>query len=103
MITWQQQLIKATKNNDDIFGTNIEWDVKDVKHYLNKLNQLGCRSIEIPDKDTIIVSLPCDLLEKRRPNCKTAECLLYIMTYQVQPCQTSFNKKSFKLTMEFDY
>jgi hypothetical protein len=102
---WQDQLnqVVCDKNGyvapqDEImtFGHNIEWDIKDVREYIVKLEKFGAKDIEIPDEDTIRFTLP-----KKCGNC--IQLLLFVMTADRNAANITFKKKTDTLTLSFDW
>lgn len=95
--TWEDELNAALveEERNGVFGSNIEWDVKDVRRYIKKLEALGATDIHIPDYTTIDFELPADV------NC--TDLLLCVLTYDRMPLNAKYNKKKHRLTLEWDY
>jgi hypothetical protein len=96
-ITWHEQLDEIVIDN--IFGHNIEWDVKDVRKYILKLEALGATNIVIMDLDSIRFELPAEQNQ--------AELLLFILTSGGaagrMPSSVDHNKKKNTLRLNFDW
>jgi hypothetical protein len=93
---WKDQLIKAVSNNDNVFGSNTELPVIEIKRYIIKLEKLGAKDITIPDFYSLKFKLPKS----------SNELLLFILTggnRQLYPSESVFNSKTNYLTMYFDF
>lgn len=95
--TWHEQLDEIVIDN--IFGHNIEWDVKDVRKYLLKLEDLGATDIHIMDLDSVRFTLP--------DNESQVEILLFILTgggsNGRMPSSVDHNKKKRTIRLNFDW
>lgn len=95
--TWHEQLDEIVVDN--IFGHNIEWEVKDVRKYILKLEELGATSIKIMDLDSVRFELPAEVNQ--------SELLLFILTgggaAGRMPSSVDHNKKKNTLTLNFDW
>lgn len=112
---WQEQLITVLKDSegydqdDDYpfdessatFGKNVDWKAKDVRKYINKLEKLGATNIQIPDEDTIKLTLPSSMVRTSLKN--RSEILLHVMTTSPHPCDVEYNKKKDQLEMQWDW
>ncbi len=96
--TWHEQLDEIVIDN--IFGHNIEWDVKDVRKYILKLEALGAKEIKIMDLDTLRFTLP----EEDKAQ---VDLLLFILTggdsHGRMPSSVNHNKKKQTITLNFDW
>jgi len=97
-ITWHEQLDEIVIDN--IFGHNIEWDVKDVRKYILKLEELGARDIKILDLDSLRFTLPTWHEDQ-------LALLLFILTgggtAGRMPSSVDHNKKKSTLRLNFDW
>lgn len=95
--TWHEQLDEIVVDN--IFGHNIEWDVKDVRKYILKLEALGAKDIKILDLDSMRFTLPEGLAQ--------VDLLLFILTndsaHGRMPSSVDHNKKKQTITLNFDW
>jgi hypothetical protein len=82
-------------NRDGIFGTNTEWDVKDVRRYITRLEKFGATDIKVKDFQTISFKMPADV---NRDN-----ILLFILTYHPLPTISYYNGRTDRLTLSWDY
>lgn len=96
-MTWQEQLDEVVV--DKMFGSNTEWNVKDVRKYIAKLEDLGAWDISIPDMDTLRFSLPVGLAQ--------VDVLLFILTgggaNGRMPTSVVHNKKKRTICLNFDW
>jgi len=94
---WQDQLDEIVVDN--IFGHNVEWEVKDVRKYLAKLEELGALYITILDLDSVRFTLPGIKQQ--------ADLLMFILTgggaAGRMPSSVDHNKKKNTLTLNFDW
>jgi hypothetical protein len=95
--TWHEQLDEIVVDN--LFGHNVEWDVKDVRKYLLKLEGLGASNIRIMDLDSVRFELPASVDQ--------SEILLFILTSGGasgrMPSSVVHNKKKNTLILNFDW
>lgn len=95
--TWHEQLDEIVIDN--IFGHNIEWDVKDVRKYLLKLEELGALYITILDLDSVRFTLPGTKQQ--------VDLLMFILTgggaAGRMPSSVDHNKKKNTLRLNFDW
>jgi hypothetical protein len=95
--TWHEQLDEIVIDN--IFGHNVEWDVKDVRKYILGLEELGAANIKIMDLDSMRFELPAEQNQ--------AELLMFILTGGGRngrmPSSVDHNKKKSTLTLNFDW
>lgn len=96
--TWHEQLDEIVIDN--IFGHNIEWDVKDVRKYILKLEELGATNIVIMDLDSVRFELP-NWHEDQ------VTLLLFVLTgggaAGRMPSSVDHNKKKNTLRLNFDW
>lgn len=94
---WHDQLDEIVIDN--IFGHNVEWDVKDVRKYLLKLEELGALYITILDLDSVRFTLPGIKQQ--------VDLLMFILTgggsHGRMPSSVDHNKKKNTLTLNFDW
>lgn len=95
--TWHEQLDDIVI--DHLFGHNAEWDVKDVRKYILKLEALGATEIKIMDLDSLRFELPSEQNQ--------AELLMFILTGGGfdgrMPTSVEHNKKKNTLRLNFDW
>lgn len=96
--TWHEQLDEIVIDN--IFGHNIEWETKDVRKYLLKLEELGAVDIKILDLDSVRFVLP-SLAQSQ------IDILLFIVTgggsHGRMPSSVDHNKNKGTITLNFDW
>ena len=96
-ITWHEQLDEIVIDN--IFGHNVEWDVKDVRKYILKLEELGAWDINILDLDSLQFTLPVGESQ--------VTLLIWILTgggtHGRMPSSVNHNKKKRTLRLNFDW
>lgn len=96
--TWHEQLDEIVIDN--IFGHNIEWDIKDVRKYILKLEELGAYDVKILDLDSVRFTLP-SLAQGQ------IDLLLFILTgggtHGRMPSSVDHNKKKQTITLNFDW
>lgn len=96
-ITWHEQLDEIVIDN--IFGHNIEWDIKDVRKYILKLEELGAWDIKILDLDSMQFTLPVG-------ECQV-DLLMFILTaggaHGRMPSSVDYNKKKRTVRLNFDW
>lgn len=96
--TWHEQLDEIVIDN--IFGHNVEWDVKDVRKYILKLESLGAVDIKILDLDSVRFTLP-SLAQGQ------IDLLLFILTgggtHGRMPSSVDHNKNKQTITLNFDW
>lgn len=90
-MTWQQQLDEIV--TDNLFGTNIEWPLNDVKRYLSQLEALGAQEIKILDRDSVQFVISKE----------ATEILLFVLTGGKMPSSVSFNRKNRRVVLNWDY
>lgn len=95
--TWHEQLDEIVIDN--IFGHNIEWDIKDVRKYILKLEELGAWNIKILDLDSVQFCLPVGEAQ--------VDLLLFILTgggtNGRMPSSVDYNKKKRTVRLNFDW
>ena len=95
--TWHEQLDEIVIDN--IFGHNLEWDIKDVRKYVLRLEELGALEIKILDLDSMRFTLP--------EGEKQVELLLFILTSGGaagrMPSSVDHNRKKRTITLNFDW
>lgn len=95
--TWQEQLDEIVVDN--IFGHNLEWDIKDLRKYILKLEKLGVTEIKILDLDSFQFELPAPVNQD--------EILLFILTgggaSGHMPSSVDHFKKKNILRLNFDW
>jgi hypothetical protein len=96
--TWHEQLDEIVI--DSIFGHNIEWNVKDVRKYILKLEELGAKEIKILDLDSMNFEMPTWHEDQ-------VALLLFILTgggaAGRMPSSVDHNKKKNTLRLNFDW
>lgn len=96
-ITWHEQLDDIVVDN--IFGHNVEWDVKDVRKYILKLEELGATDIKIMDLDSVRFALPEGIAQ--------VDLLLFILTggghHGRMPSSVDHDKKKRTIRLNFDW
>src|SRR5574337_388731 len=96
-LTWHEQLDEIVIDN--IFGHNVEWEVKDVRKYILKLEELGAHNIKILDLDSVRFVLP-SLVQGR------VDILIFILTgggaHGRMPSSVDHNKKKQTITLNVD-
>jgi hypothetical protein len=97
---WKDQLDEVLNQEGDerdgMFGTNIDWEVKDVRRFITKLEALGAADIKIPDHDTISFTLP-------ESEVFALKACIFILTSSPMPIEVSYNKNKDRLTLRWDY
>jgi len=96
--TWHEQLDEIVIDN--IFGHNLEWDVKEVRKYILKLEEFGAWNIKILDLDSLHFEMPI-LAEDQ------VVVLIFILTgggaNGRMPSSVDHNKKKNILRLNFDW
>lgn len=96
--TWHEQLDEIVVDN--IFGHNLEWDIKEVRKYLLKLEELGAWDMKVMDLDSVRFRLPSQ-------DDWTVALLLFILTgggtHGRMPSSVEHNKKKGTLRLNFDW
>lgn len=96
--TWHEQLDEIVIDN--IFGHNVEWDVKDARKYILKLEELGAKEIKVLDLDSLRFALPTWHEDQ-------IALILFILTgggtHGRMPSSVVHNKKKNTLTLNFDW
>jgi len=96
--TWHEQLDEIVIDN--IFGHNLEWDIKDVRKYILKLEELGALEIKILDLDSMQFTLPTWHEDQ-------VALLLFILTaggaHGRMPSSVDHNKKKNTVRLNFDW
>lgn len=96
--TWHEQLDEIVIDN--IFGHNLEWDVKEVRKYILELEALGAWDIKIMDLDSVRFNLPTE-------DDWTVDLLLFILTgggtHGRMPSSVEHNKKKRTVRLNFDW
>ncbi len=96
--TWHEQLDEIVIDN--LFGHNVEWETKDVRKYILKLEELGASEIKILDLDSVRFTLPLILKDQ-------ANLLLFILTgggaHGRMPSSVDHNKNKDTITLNFDW
>ena len=95
--TWHEQLDEIVIDN--LFGHSIEWEVKDVRKYILKLEEFGATNILIMDLDSIRFELPAPVNQ--------SDLLIFILTGGGapgrMPSSVEHNKKKNTLRLNFDW
>lgn len=97
-LTWQKQLTEIMESFADMyFGKNVEWELKDVRRFISKLEKLGACDVKILDDDSIDFELPAPV------DCH--DIFLFIMTSTPRPSYVKHKKSKYnsRLMLEWRY